>query len=109
MNEFEIRYFELENGKQPFIEWLNTLDKINKKRVIMRLSRIQEGNLGDYKKIDNELCEFRLKYGSGYRIYYLIENNTIIILLSGGDKSTQTKDIKKAKEFIEILKGQYNG
>lgn len=105
MNKFFIRYFELDNGKKPFMDWLASLDKPLKERVIIRLSRIQQGNFGDFKKIDSELYELRLKYGKGYRIYYIIEDSAIILLLSGGDKSSQTKDIKMAKEYIKILKG----
>lgn len=105
MDEYRIRYFKLENGKEPFMEWFNALDNSIKKRVLARLSRICEGNFGDWKKVDENLCELRLNFGSGYRIYYIVEDNTVIILLSAGDKSTQAKDITNAKEFIKILKG----
>lgn len=73
MNEFELRYFQLENGKKPFMDWFDTLDKSIKKRVLTRLDRIQQGNFGDYKKIDDILYELRLDYGKGYRIYYMVE------------------------------------
>lgn len=108
MRKFRIEYFKLENDKKPFIEWLYSLDNSVKTRVFVRLERIQQGNLGDFKKLNDSLYELRLNYGKGYRIYYTIENNTIILLLSGGDKSTQPKDIAKAKEYIQILKGLKN-
>ncbi len=108
MNSYIIKTFKLAGGKCPFLEWFYMLDKTDKKRVEARLIRIQSGNFGDYKNIDNELNELRLKFGSGYRIYYTIHKNEIIILLTGGNKSTQQKDISKAGEYIKILKGKDN-
>ncbi len=103
---YELHFLKLENNKHPFIEWLNSLDNINKARVKMRLLRIQDGNFGDFKRISEDLFELRLKFGSGYRIYYTIHNNKVIILLLGGDKSTQVKDIEIAKRYLKILKEQ---
>lgn len=104
----EIEIFEF-NGKSPFKEWINSLKDIKTRyRINERLKRLKFGNLGDCKKIDNELSELRLKFGSGYRIYFSEIDNVVILLLSGGDKSTQTKDIKKAKEYLKIWKGQSN-
>lgn len=104
----EIIVFEID-GKCPFEEWLNSLKDIRTRyRVNERLKRIKFGNYGDCKKIDKELSELRLMFGSGYRIYFSEIGNTLVILLSGGDKSTQSKDIKKAKEYLTIWKGQKN-
>ena len=68
-----------------------------------------DGNLGDTKNLGDDLYELRLFFGSGYRIYYTIENDVLVILLSGGDKSTQTEDIKKAKLYLKNYKGGNNG
>lgn len=83
------------------IEWLNSLDKQIKVRIQSRLTRLLENNFGDYKKIDNEISELRSKFGSGYRIYYTEIDNVIVLLINGGDKSTQSKDIKKAKLLLQ--------
>ncbi len=91
----------LSNAKAPFIEWLNSLDKSIKFRVQSRLTRLLENNFGDCKKIDNEISELRMKFGSGYRIYYTEVDNVIVLLINGGDKSTQTKDIEKAKLILQ--------
>lgn len=100
----KIEIFEI-NGKKPFDDWVESLkDKNTIARVSERIARLLIGNYGDYKKIDNELAELRLKFGSGYRIYFSEVNNVIIVLLSGGDKSTQKRDIKKAKEYLQIWK-----
>lgn len=106
----EIIIFEI-NGKKPLKEWIFSLKDIKTRtRILERIKRIGEGNLGDYKKIDSDLSELRLKFGSGYRIYFSELDNVIVLLLCGGNKSTQVKDIKKAKEYLKIwyenLKGK---
>lgn len=101
MEEKIIKIAQLSNNKSPFIEWMQSLDKITKARVQSRLTRLLENNFGDHKKIDNQISELRLKFGSGYRIYYTEYENTIVLLLTGGDKSTQSKDIKKAKQILD--------
>ena len=66
------------------------------------MTRLLENNFGDYnKKIYHEISELRLKFGSGYRIYYTEIDNMIVLLINGGDKSTQTKDIEKAKSILQ--------
>ncbi len=100
-----IRIYTDPQGKSPFREWLSLIkDKITKARIRARLDRVSLGNFGDYKLIANNLWELRLQFGSGYRIYYTIFENEIVILLCGGDKSTQTRDIEKAKRYINELK-----
>lgn len=108
MNKLIIRYFELENGETPFGKWLLSLDKSSRLRIVQRIERISNGAMGDNKCISKDLWELRFMFNSGYRIYCTKQGNTIIILLNAGDKSSQKKDIEKAKEFINILKGQNN-
>ena len=96
-----VKIAQLANDKTPFIEWLDSLDKVTKARIKSRLARLLENNFGDCKKIDNEISELRLKFGSGYRIYYTEIDNVIVLLINGGDKSTQTKDIEKAKKILQ--------
>lgn len=101
MNDYSIEYLILPNGKAPIIEWLTSLDSITRKRISQRILRIEDGNFGDSKKLSENLSELRFTFGKGYRIYYTEENNKIILLINGGDKSTQSKDIKKAQEMLE--------
>lgn len=103
----EIRYFKLENGKSPVKEWIESLDTSTQVRIFARLARVGENNYGDCKKL-SEISELRFKFGSGYRIYFSEINDVIILLLSAGDKKTQSKDIKNAKEYLQIWKGQYD-
>lgn len=104
----EIIFFRLENGKIPVQEWTELLDSATKKRIFARLVRLEEDNLGDCKKI-GEISELRFKFGAGYRIYFADIDNVIILLLCAGNKKTQSNDIKKAKEYLQLWKGQCNG
>lgn len=101
MQQKFIKIAQLSNGKTPFIDWIESLDKVTKSRVQSRLTRLLENNFGDHKKIDNDISELRLKFGSGYRIYYTEIDNVIVLLINGGDKSTQSKDIQKAKDILQ--------
>ena len=101
MEQRIIKIAQIANDKTPFYEWFYSLDKVTQSRVQDRLTRLLENNFGDYKKIDSEISELRLKFGAGYRIYYTEIENIIILLINGGDKSTQTKDIKKAKMILQ--------
>jgi len=88
-----------------FSKWLLKLkDTKAKVAILRRIQRVQEGNFGDYKSISSEISELRITTGPGYRVYYTKRNEEIVILLIGGDKSTQTEDILKAKKIAKELK-----
>lgn len=100
----ELETFKL-NGKYIIDEWIDSLkDKSTQIRILKRIGRLPYWQYGDCKRLDNELYELRLKFGAGYRVYFSEINNVIILLLCGGDKSTQSRDIKKAKEYLQIWK-----
>ncbi len=101
MKQKTVKIAQLSNGKVPLAEWMETLDKAVKIRIQSRLTRLLENNLGDCKKIDDEISELRFKFGPGYRIYYTELDNIIILLINGGDKSSQSKDIQKAKVILQ--------
>lgn len=103
--ERKLKEYKTWEGKKPFSEWLNKL-KDRKARAIIRarLNRIQLGNFGDCKSIGKGLFEFRIHFGSGYRVYFGQEGEDIIILFFGGDKGSQKKDILKALTFWEDYK-----
>lgn len=105
----QIKIFKLNNGKEPLKIWLKSLDRRVQRRILNRFETIEEGNLGDFRIIDKEIKELRFKFGSGYRIYFHETENVLILLLCGGDKSTQSKDIAKAKEYLKLWKEQKNG
>lgn len=103
---YKIAVYAKPNGKMPFIDWLESLDKPIRYRVKERLDRIALGNFGDYKAIESGISEFRLAFGARYRIYFAQQNDNIILLLCGGDKRSQKKDIKNAIAYWHDYLGE---
>ena len=96
----EIQRYTTPDGKVPFSEWLDSLRDLKAKfKIDGRLDRVQEGNLGDYRVLGEGVCELRINYGPGYRVYFGQVEETIVLLLIGGDKSTQEQDIRKAQKY----------
>src|ERR1700730_15531705 len=92
----EVRRYQRADGKTPLTEWLDGLrDGQTRARIVARLDRLKVGLLGDWKNVGG-ICELRIDHGPGYRVYYGQEGKTLILLLCGGDKSTQAKDIERA-------------
>ena len=90
---------------ETYRKWFNGLSDRKAKIVIdSRLLRIENGLLGDIKSLGGNLYEIRIHYGAGYRLYFIKKGNTYILLLCGGDKSTQNKDIKLARKLAEEVK-----
>lgn len=95
----------LENGSCPVEDWLKSIkDTQAKQRVQSRLDRIERGNMGDCKPVGDGIFEFRMDFGPGYRLYYAATGTTLVVLLVGGDKSTQDKDILLAQKLWEEYK-----
>ncbi|MGK7924811.1 MAG: type II toxin-antitoxin system RelE/ParE family toxin [Spirulina sp.] len=96
----EIRNYRKQDGSSPFLEWRNSLrDRKAKAKITARLDRVAEGNLGDYRSVGDGVWELKINYGPGYRLYFGQLGSTIVLLLWGGDKSSQDRDIRKAKEY----------
>lgn len=96
----EIERYVRPDGRVPFAEWLDSLrDRTARVRIKSRLDRVELGNLGDYRSVGEGVFELRINYGPGYRIYFGQIKLTIVLLLCGGDKSTQEQDIRKAQEY----------
>lgn len=100
----QVIYYTTIDGKCPYQDWYKKLDKSVRQQVDRRIDRLEEGNYGDYKRISNDLFELRFKIGSGYRIYFTESQDVIILVLCAGDKSSQSKDIAKAKTIINEIK-----
>ncbi|MGC4111610.1 MAG: type II toxin-antitoxin system RelE/ParE family toxin [Nocardioides sp.] len=87
---------------EEFDEWLRKLkDRAGRLRILERIDRFANGNPGDTKQVGRGVYELRATYGPGYRIYYLQDADTLILLLVGGDKSTQRKDISRARDLAD--------
>ena len=94
--EYEVRQ------TKEFSKWLKKLkDAVAKISIARRLDRMKEGNFGDSKSVGSGVFELRVDVGKGYRVYFTNKNNRVVILLVGGDKSTQEEDIKTAKKMAE--------
>ena len=85
-------------GREPFTEWLNSLDSAMRGRVRVRIDRIEDGNFGDVSPIGSGLSELRLDFGPGYRIYFG-QQGSVVHLICGGSKTSQASDIRFAKAF----------
>lgn len=96
----ELQIYETPDGKRPFSDWLEFLPDINARaKIRARLDRVETGNLGDVRAVANGVCELRIDYGPGCRVYFGQLGTTVILLLCGGDKSSQTEDIRLAIEY----------
>lgn len=90
---------------EEFSKWLKKLkDAVAKVAIARRIDRMKEGNFGDSKSVGSEVFELRIDVGKGYRVYFTNKNNKIVILLVGGDKSTQDEDIKIAKKMVKEVR-----
>ena len=93
--------FELKQT-ETFRKWRTRLkDGRARALIASRLDRLAYGHTGDAEPVGDGISELRIQYGSGYRVYYQIKGKTLIILLCGGDKSTQPRDIKTAKRLLD--------
>ena len=94
---------------ESFDRWLRKLkDRRAAARVLVRIDRLAAGNPGDVKPVGEGISELRINYGPGYRIYYLQDGDKLIVLLCGGDKSTQDDDIKNARRIAKEWKETRN-
>ena len=96
----QIVFFKDKNGTEPFKDWLNGLRDIKvQSRIVRRLRLVERGHFGDFKAVGGGVYELRYFFGAGYRVYFAKSGNDIIIILNGGDKGTQSRDIRKAKDY----------
>ncbi|MGO4670055.1 type II toxin-antitoxin system RelE/ParE family toxin [Bosea sp. 2RAB26] len=93
---FEVRQTRI------FSSWLGALRDTNTQlRIATRIQRMEDGNFGDVKPVGEGVSEMRISYGPGYRVYFIQQGRTIVVLLCGGDKSSQSADIAKAKRMAQ--------
>lgn len=103
--DYELQIYATKNGKEPFKEWLNKLkDSETQALVFQRLQRIKLGNFGDCKSLDDGLWEFRIHSKSGIRVYYARVGRQVLLIVGGGDKGSQRRDIIQAKAYLKEYK-----
>jgi putative addiction module killer protein len=107
---WRVREYVTADGKSPFREWVRSLAKAVGARIQLRVQRFELGNLGDHKNVGGGVWEARVMFGPGYRIYFGKDGDSIVVLLVGGDKGSQAKDIARAHGFWrDYLKGKRHG
>jgi len=103
----ELFEYITENGDNPFHSWLNALkDRHARARIRVRLNRVRLGNFGDCKPVGKGVHELRVDYGPGYRVYYGRSGASIVILLCGGSKKSQQKDIQSTQAYWADFQGR---
>jgi putative addiction module killer protein len=101
----EIRRYLTDSGKDVLGEWLADMDDLRARaKVVTRITRLEAGNFGDCKPVGDGVWELRVDWGPGYRVYYAMIGATVILLLCGGDKRKQSRDIERAKDYLEDFK-----
>jgi len=104
--KYQLEYYQQENGSVPFREWLHGLrDQMAVARIRARLTRVKAGNFGTIRAVGDGVTELKVDHGPGYRLYYAMVGKTVVLLLIGGDKSTQDRDIKTAKSYWREYQG----
>ena len=100
MIEREIKKLELQSGLVPFDAWFDSLrDKRMQAAVDARLARVRAGNFGDCKSVGGGVSELRIAFGPGLRVYFGLHGQKIVVLVGGGNKSSQTRDIRQAQQL----------
>lgn len=101
----EVRHYISRTGKDLFDKWLSELaDARAQAKIAARINRLAAGNYGDCKTLRQGLCELRIDWGPGYRVYYATMGKSLLLLLCGGDKRTQQRDIERAAAYLDDYK-----
>jgi putative addiction module killer protein len=97
---FDLIVYQQDRGQRPYNKWFDSLrDKQAQTRIARRIRQVQNGTLGDLKPVGEGVLELRIDVGAGYRVYFGRHGDTFVILLCGGNKGSQAKDIERAKGF----------
>ena len=101
----QVKHYLSDNGKDLFAEWFNRLkDTQGQIAVVRRIERVEDGNFGDHSFVGQGVWELLVHFGPGYRVYYGEDGPVLVILLCGGDKHSQNKDIRKAQELWQAYR-----
>jgi len=95
----EIRYYIAAGGVQPFAAWFAELDPIARGKIARSIARLEQGNFSNVKSVGEGVLEYRIDFGPGYRVYFGRDGETLVILLTGGTKKRQQRDIDAAHAF----------
>ena len=105
----DVRNYITPEGRNPFRQWLAQLQNKKTRSIVRkRIARLRDGNFGDFKKLNKDLYELRINYGPGYRVYFSIFDSRVVILLCGGRKGTQQRDIARAQNYWNEARSRNN-
>ena len=105
----EIRYYVAEDGRQPFAEWFADMETVARAKVARAIARMEQGNLSNVKPVGEGVLEYRLDFGPGYRVYFGRDGDVLVILLTGGTKKRQQRDIEDARAYWQDYKHRKRG
>ena len=100
----DIRYYVSAGGEEPFAEWFAGLDVAASAKITRALARMEQGNLSNVKSVGEGVLEYRIDFGPGYRVYFGRDGETIVVLLTGGTKKRQQRDIDAARLYWQDYK-----
>ena len=100
----EIRYYQAADGQQPFAEWYVDLDAVARAKVTRAIVRLEQGNFSNVKSVGEGVFEYRIDFGPGYRVYFGQDGQTLVILLTGGTKKRQQRDIDASHDYWQAYK-----
>jgi putative addiction module killer protein len=92
----EIRYYVAADGRQPFAKWFEDLEAASRAKVTRAILRLEQGNFSSVKSVGEGVFEYRIDFGPGYRVYFGQDGQTLVILLTGGTKKRQQRDLDEA-------------
>jgi putative addiction module killer protein len=105
----EIRYYVASGGLQPFAEWFAELEPVSRAKVTHAIARLEQGNFSNVKSVGESVLECRIDFGPGYRVYFGRDGETLVVLLTGGTKKRQQRDIDAAHGYWQDYKQSKRG
>src|SRR5947208_2737950 len=105
----ELRYYVAPDGREPFAEWFAKLEAVARAKVTRGMARLQQGNVSNVKSVREGVFEYRIDFGPGYRVYFGRDGEKLVIVLTGGVKKRQRRDIDAAHDFWRDYKQTKRG
>ena len=105
----DVRYYVAANGDEPFADWFADLEAVARAKVARAIARMEQGNLSNVKSVGGGVLEYRIDFGPGYRVYFGRDGDTLVILLTGGTKKRQQRDIDAAHDYWQDYKQSKRG
>lgn len=106
IKNYRVLLYRDKSGVVPYLRWIKSLNNTVQARIDARISRFKEGQFGDVKLLVGGIYEARFFIGSGYRVYFIVRDSDLIVVLGGGNKATQARDIYRVRRFLRDYLGE---